>query len=73
VKHLAAAEQGKTLLKFDSESNFLSVPVGCNLPGLFGRAAVLEGGLLPHISSGRLVYQAISEEFAEMIINKLAL
>ena len=71
VKHLAMQLHGRSLVQFDEINATLSVPLGCDIPGLYGRAAVLEGGVLPSVESGRLVYQGISEYFAEQLINKL--
>ena len=71
VKHLAMQLHGRSLVQFDEINATLSVPLGCDIPGLYGRATVLEGGVLPSVESGRLVYQGISEYFAEQLINKL--
>ena len=62
---------GRSLVQFDDINATLSVPLGCDIPGLYGRAAVLEGGVLPSVESGRLIYEGISEYFAEQLINKL--
>lgn len=71
VKHLAMQLHGRSLVQFDKINATFSVPLGCDIPGLYGRAAVLEGGVLPSVESGRLVYKGISEYFAEQLINKL--
>jgi hypothetical protein len=71
VKHLAMQLHGRSLVQFDDINATLSVPLGCDIPGLYGRAAVLEGGVLPSVESGRLIYEGISEYFAEQLINKL--
>lgn len=71
-KHVAAQQVGRRLIEFDQARSKLSVPLGCDLPGLYGRAAVLEGGLLPEVEGGFLVYEAISDEFAENLLDKLS-
>lgn len=47
TKHLAARHAGRALLAYDAGQQVLAVPLGADLPGLYGRAAVLCGGLLP--------------------------
>lgn len=71
-KHVAALQVGRRLIEFDSMNSQLRVPLGCDLPGLYARAAVLEGGLLPMVDRGTLVYEAISDEFAEILLDKLS-
>ena len=71
-KHAAALQVGRRLIEFDSKNSQLRVPLGCDLPGLYARAAVLEGGLLPMVDRGNLIYEAISEEFAEILLDKLS-
>jgi hypothetical protein len=71
-KHVAALQARRRLVDFDQASSQLRVPLGCDLPGLYGRAAVLEGGLLPIANRGILVYEAISEDFAEELLDKLS-
>lgn len=71
VKHLGVLEWGKTLLSFDPRESELAVPLGCDLPGLYGRAAVLESGVLPERRGNRTVYSGISEYVAELLMNKL--
>ncbi len=38
VKHAGAAAQGTTLLSYDGDTRTLVVPLGADLPGLYGRA-----------------------------------
>ena len=47
IKHLAARHAGRALLAYHPDRHFLAVPLGADLPGLYGRAAVLCGGRLP--------------------------
>lgn len=73
AKHLGTQAQGRVLATYSEKESEISVPLGCDLPGLYGRAAVLESGLLPSQRGDRLVYQGISEYFAEILFSKLAL
>ena len=72
-KHLAARDTGTPLLSHDSELQLLSVPIGAELPGLYGRAAVLCSGLLPTKvdEDFSLNYGDISDEFASALAGKL--
>lgn len=47
VKHLAALDEGRPLLAYEPEKKLLAVPLGADLPGLYGRALVLCSGRLP--------------------------
>jgi len=72
IKHLAALAATSRLCEFDKKNDELSMQLGCDLPGLFNRAAVLEGGLLPLQQGHRLVYRGISAAFAEVLLSKLS-
>lgn len=71
-KHMAALQANRRLVAFDKPARQLRVPLGCDLPGLFGRAAVLESGLLPETVGGFLVYQGISDDFAKELLDRLS-
>jgi len=47
VKYLAAADTGRSLIGHDEDHQILYVPLGADLPGLYGRAAVLCTGRPP--------------------------
>ena len=47
VKHLAANDAGTSLLQYNRRQDSVLVPLGCELPGMYGRAAVLASGFLP--------------------------
>jgi hypothetical protein len=47
VKYLAAADLGRSLLGYDHNAQILYVPLGADLPGLYGRAAALASGSPP--------------------------
>jgi hypothetical protein len=47
VKFAAALESGISMVGYDAETNVLYVPLGADLPGLYGRAAVLASGYAP--------------------------
>ncbi len=48
VKYLAAADAGLAIVGYDVAAKVLYVPLGADLPGLYGRAATLCSGRLPH-------------------------
>ena len=56
-KHIAAYLAGtQPLLSYDADSGTLVVPRGADLPGLYGRAVVLNSGRAPLVDGRRLVY-----------------
>jgi hypothetical protein len=66
VKYLAAADSATSLIGYDPATRVLYVPLGADLPGLFGRAAVFCSGRLPHESpsAGLLEYRNVSSDLA---------
>ena len=73
VKYLAALDAGMSLVGYDPESGVLYVPLGADLPGLYGRAAVFASGRPPHQnrSEGLLEYRRVSPELAGHIAHLL--
>jgi len=69
VKHLAALLAGTMHVAWDERSSSLLVPFGADLPGLYGRAAVLCSGCAPTPASGQplLLYQQVPKEIARAI------
>lgn len=65
-KHLGALMQGQPLLAYDRETESLVVPLGADLPGLYGRAAVACSGLPPVAlpRAGLLRYESVPEDLA---------
>lgn len=47
VKYAAALDSGRSLIGYDLEAEVLYVPLGADLPGLYGRAATLASGRPP--------------------------
>jgi hypothetical protein len=47
VKYAAALDEKRGLLGYDVDRQILYVPLGANLPGLYGRAAVMASGRPP--------------------------
>ena len=47
VKYLAAADSRRSLVGYNPEKQVLYVPLGADLPGLYGRVAVLASGYPP--------------------------
>lgn len=65
-KHLAAQLHGLPLMAYDRETKLLVVPLGADLPGLYGRAAVAASGRAPTAEPRlrRLVYHDVPSELA---------
>jgi len=68
-KHLAARRSGRTLLAYFPDQQLLAVPIGADLPGLYGRAAVLCGGRLPTPDGRRrlLLYYDVPQHVADAL------
>jgi hypothetical protein len=73
VKHLANLWVGDPLVGFHAASRSVVVPLGADLPGLYGRALVLATGRLPleHKTSRMLQYQNVSPELAGEMYRRL--
>ncbi len=66
TKHAAfALLRERPLMAYDKDLRQLSVPLGADLPGLYGRAAVLCSGVLPVKAGRSLVYQDVPADVAE--------
>ena len=72
-KHLAALEH-KPLVAYDPGAEELRVPLGADLPGLYGRAVVLASGMLPRpdINNRLLRYRSVPAELAARIAHLLS-
>lgn len=73
-KHMAALEFGKSLTAYATNAKTLMVPIGADLPGLYGRAAVMGAGVLPSSSKATfsLNYHDVDHSTASILIGKLA-
>jgi len=73
VKHLEAHRMGRPLLGYYPGPERLAVPLGADLPGLYGRAAVLNSGRLPGTASKSqsLVYHDVPDVFASRLFDLL--
>lgn len=73
-KHLAALQQGKTLLAYDKREQRLTVPLGADLPGLFGRAAVAASGTPPRAERAQrlLHYESVPLDLALHLHDRLS-
>lgn len=69
VKHLAARSVGRPLLGYLPGESKLLVPVGSELPGVYGRAAVLCSGLSPAVSpkTRTIAYHDVPPDFANTL------
>lgn len=64
-KHAAALIlKEPPLMAYNRATEELTVPLGADLPGLYGRAAVLCSGLLPVATGRQLVYRNVHSELA---------
>jgi len=73
VKHLSALASKYPLIVYSPENEQLVVPMGADLPGLYGRAAVLASGRLPVVNErmGALIYESVPGEVATTLISRL--
>jgi hypothetical protein len=73
VKHLANLWARDPLVGYDMTTKSVVVPLGADLPGLYGRALVLASGRLPleHKATRMLQYQNISSELAGEMSRRL--
>lgn len=69
TKHLAARLTGHPLLAYDESHQRLVVPLGADLPGLYGRAVVLASGRLPTplLKDRLLVYHDVGRPAADRL------
>lgn len=73
-KHLSAVQYGRHLVAYDPDSRMLSVPMGADLPGIYGRAAVMASGCLPTADyrTSSLNYRGVELQTARLLIGKVA-
>jgi len=66
VKHAAALDSKEPVLGHDVDTETLYLPLGAELPGLFGRTAILASGLLPvdDVEQRLVYYPSIPRELA---------
>lgn len=72
-KHVAALGSGRPLVAYDPGTRELTVPLGADLPGLYGRAAVLGSGMPPVAIRNlrRLIYPGVSPRAAQLLLHSL--
>lgn len=70
-KHLAALMDGAPLIAYDPRERVLSVPLGADLPGLYGRALVAASGEPPAAPAGQrlLQYANVPQELANQLFD----
>jgi hypothetical protein len=71
AKVLAARLSGVALHSYDAGTRRLSGQLGCELPGLLGRAATACSGRLPTEGNGSYSYDDVPANVAHMIIAKV--
>ena len=73
VRYLAALDYRSSLVGYDTEAEILYVPLGADLPGLYGRAAVLASGYPPqdNIEEGILEYRQVPPRLAAQLAHLL--
>jgi len=74
VKHIEAQRMGRPMVGYYPNKRLLTVPIGADLPGLYGRAAVLSSGCLPRKATKQraIAYQEVRETFAGHLFDLLA-
>ncbi len=74
VKYLAALDTGISLVGYDEASRVLYVPLGADLPGLYGRAAVFASGRPPIENTDEriLEYHNVQPELAAHLAHLLS-
>ncbi|WP_431710456.1 hypothetical protein [Glutamicibacter uratoxydans] len=72
-KHLAANILQRPLVSYDAKEQKLRVPLGAELPALYGRAAVLSSGRIPETENriNSITYSGISPRSAAIISRKI--
>jgi len=73
VRYGIACTSGVALAEYCEDTGTIEVPLGADLPGLYGRAAVLASGRLPvrDQSKGTTVYTGMTAPLACTLIRKL--
>lgn len=69
VKYLSALDARRSLLGYDALAKVLYVPLGADIPGLYGRAAVLASGRPPveNLNERILEYHGVSPDLAALL------
>ena len=71
VKHLAALDAQASLVSYSVAERSLAVPLGCELPGILERVAVLCSGRPPIRLNGQRRYDGVPEDVARTIWTRL--
>lgn len=69
VKYAAALVSAQPLVGYDNSNSVLYVPLGADLPGLYGRSAVLASGLPPRVNTSDRVleYRQVPKRLATQL------
>jgi hypothetical protein len=73
-KHLAALIDGRPLIAYDRATGSLLVPLGADLPALYGRTVVAASGLPPVALrvAGLLKYESVPDELAHHLCDLMS-
>ncbi|GFG95405.1 hypothetical protein [Mycobacterium timonense] len=79
AKYLAANMAGATLVSYQNDTQTVLAPLGCDLPGLYGRAIAAMSGTLPklnklsfnNIRRVGLAYREVDREAADLLVTLL--
>ncbi len=71
AKILAARAEGTRLHGYDMRTGRFTAALGVEPPGLFARALVASGGMLPAREGGRVVYANVDPSVANAVLEKL--
>jgi hypothetical protein len=72
VKVLAARDEGVFLWQYDKAQGIFRATLGCDPPGLLGRALVASSGRLPIIGRGTVCYSNVSPTVASSVLSALS-
>jgi hypothetical protein len=73
VKVLAAHDEGVNLWQYEDAQGIFRATLGCDPPGLLGRALVASSGYLPTIGRGTLSYSKINNIVASSVLAALSM
>ncbi|MGO4659267.1 hypothetical protein AB4Z34_31455 [Ensifer sp. 2YAB10] len=71
VKLMAARSRRRRLHAYDAKKQAFLATLGCDAPGLLGRALVACSGTLPEISEGLLKYSNVDPATARLVLDAL--
>lgn len=71
-KHIAALIAGRPLVAYDPSTREFMVPIGAELPGVFGRALAAASCRVPQLGRGAVIYSNVPADLAGHLFHLLA-